>query len=377
MDSAVRQLSRFEARRAVEQLRSGLFDPHTVRLLTAGQARLEAAAEPGLAGATHHLCLCGAYGQGKSHALRFIQRVALDRNFAVSLVTLDPRETPFHRPHLVYRELVRSLVFPDGPEKLVPRWKAHAKRYIAEGVTPEGLIPDGVPKRLRLVLGALARPTLPLNATQRAQKQHRNYSPRAFPHSLRRALTGEVVPANRIRHALRYRQVPERGGSIAWQGAPSAVSAAGGLAQVFRDMGLAGWVVLFDEGESIAQVRAPSRRKSWRFLEHWIAQRWVGLLPVFAFTHDLLQSLEDDGHTQLHTALEVHQLGDLTAGEWNDLSHRLLHMHARAYAWRPAPKVMPALRERLARAEGGETRLVLKALVDELDLHDQMVPGEP
>jgi len=358
----------FEARRAVERLRSGLFDPLVVRLMTAGGERL--AAVGGFdESPPDHLCVCGAYGQGKSHSLQFLMDRALEHGYAASMVTLDPREIPFHRPRLVYRALLRGLRFPDGEQDFVRRWRAVvAERSPGD---PEALLPEGTPRGLRLELGALVRPTDALSPAQRAQKQHRNYNPRAFPHHLRRALAGEVVPVNRVRHALRYRQVPDRRGPLAWRGSAAMLARSRALARLLQDMGLKGWMTLFDEGESMAQVRSTSRRNAWEALSLW-TEPAPGLLPVFAFTEDLLQRMEEDGEGALRRRLKVYTLGDLSPADWRRLSGLLGHLHGRAYGWRPDPESGRAdLERRLAALGGVETRLALKALVDELDLQEQ------
>ncbi|MFW5966873.1 MAG: BREX system ATP-binding domain-containing protein [Persicimonas sp.] len=57
----------------------------------------------------------GDYGAGKTHLLELIAHRALADNFVVGRVVLDPRETPPSHPKRVYRELIRSLSYPDRP----------------------------------------------------------------------------------------------------------------------------------------------------------------------------------------------------------------------------------------------------------------------
>ena len=161
-----------------------------------------------------------------------------------------------------------------------------------------------------------------------------------------------------------------------WRGPEPVVQMTRALAALFQRMGMAGWVVLFDEAEAIAQVRAPSRRKAYDFLARWLAPDapTPGLFPVFAFTEDLLWRMEADDAPLRREQLTLHALGDLTDGEWAHLADRLVPLHARAFRWRPDPAAAGrALRARLGRAGGAETRLKLKALVDELDLQEQAI----
>ncbi len=57
----------------------------------------------------------GGYGAGKTHLLELIAHQALAANFVVARAVLDPEETAPSHPKRVYRELVRSLIYPDRP----------------------------------------------------------------------------------------------------------------------------------------------------------------------------------------------------------------------------------------------------------------------
>ncbi|SDU21037.1 BREX system ATP-binding domain-containing protein [Desulfobacula phenolica] len=87
-----------------------MFDLLGVRLLTTGETQLATAFDKGVkaidSDKSSHLCVCGAYGQGKSHSLNYIKQRALDQNFVVSYVNLDPRQVPFHDFKSVYRALM-------------------------------------------------------------------------------------------------------------------------------------------------------------------------------------------------------------------------------------------------------------------------------
>jgi hypothetical protein len=365
---------RFAARQAVERLRSGLFDPTAVRELTAGEERLRAAVEPALSGESPHLCVSGAYGQGKSHSLRWISELALQRGFAVSLITVDPREIPLHDARAVYRASMASLRLPgaEGPgsDALISRWVAFAREQPGP---PEELLPEGMPRLFRLVLGALARQTRPLTAEQRRQRQHRGYYSARFAPDLVRALQGHPLPMPRIRAALRYREVPDaKGGVLAWSGPEPLLAALRGLTWLLRALGLSGLAILFDEGESIVQTRPGSRQKSWKFLRELLLPEppVPGLVPVFAFTEELLWKMEEE--TSLtRGSLSLLRLVDLSPAEWQMLAERLVTLHGRAYGWRPGEEIPSLLQRRLLSMRGQETRPKLKALVDELDLLDQ------
>ena len=388
----------FTLRRAVERLREGLFDPLAVRLLTAREDQLKQAVEAGFraveAGQAPHLCICGAYGQGKSHSLTYIEEYARKANFVTSFINLDPREIPFHRFREVYRELMASLRLPDTDDTFSKTWRAWAQRQLRRpddlqnGVA--NLIPEDMPHLFRAVLAAMAQPTVSLTERQRKAKKHVRYRPREFPSLLSRALAGAVVPVYRLGHALKYRQVAfYRDASLVCRGDAPYVQMIRSLAGLFRQMGYRGWVLLFDEGEAVAQVSVPLRRKSYRLLHQlfYPDAPVQGLYPIFGFTDDFFQRVEDEDYNRMQIRgdeetpyfdrnyaeawrnVTRYELQDLSPKEWAALSEMLILLHACAYQWQPPEaQARPALQTRLADVQGHETRYKLKALVDELDL---------
>lgn len=59
----------------------------------------------------------GGYGTGKTHLLELIRERAAAQNFVTARVVLNPEETAPSHPKRVYRELVRSLEYPDQPTR--------------------------------------------------------------------------------------------------------------------------------------------------------------------------------------------------------------------------------------------------------------------
>jgi hypothetical protein len=388
----------FHLRRAIERLREGLFDPLAVRLLTAREDQLKQAVEAGFraveAGRAPHLCICGAYGQGKSHSLTYIQDQALKAGFAASLINLDPREIPFHDFRRVYRALLAQLCLPGGESSLLARWRAWAEPQLdAEGRVPEAALPAELPHLFRAVLAGIAQPTLPLSARQRQTRKHASYRPRAFPYLLSRALMGEQVPARPLGQALKYRQVRfYREAPLRCAGIEPYVQMVRGLGRLLVHLGCRGWVVLFDEGESIAQARVNARSRSYALLDRFFFPevRVRGLFPVFAFTGDFFRQVdaEDYGRVLVRDGKEFPcfakdyavawkkltrcELQDLSPQEWKTLGDKLLRLHARAYQWHPPEAALrQALARRLDQTQGQETRYRIKTLVDELDLAQQ------
>ena len=269
--------SDYQLRRALERLREGLFDPLAVRLLTAHREALDARLQHDLqrvaADEAVHLCVCGVYGQGKSHTLAYLQAHALEQGYAVSAINLDPREVPWHLPRQVYRALLSALTFPirqqddTPPRTLANAWidwaRSQTRASQDASAALVALLPTAMPHVFKAILVALAHPTQPLTPRQQKAKRYRDYRPAVFPWTLRRALSGESVPAAQLRPALKYRQVAfYRQASISLARHEVFLRMMMSLPQLFRHMGYKGWVLLFDEGEAIVQVRRPTRARA-------------------------------------------------------------------------------------------------------------------
>jgi hypothetical protein len=397
---ALGHVTAFQLRQVVERLRDGLFDPLGVQLLTAHESNLNRAFDQGVKALADnlpaHLCICGAYGQGKSHSLTYLHQRALKQGFVTSQINLDPREIPFYNFRQVYQALVAEIRFP-GMKKtsLATQWKAWAGEKDAETSKPgfPDLLPDEMPHMFKAVLVALARETVRLSKREKDLKKHAAFRPREFPYLLSRAVGGETVPVYRLRHALKYRQVPfYKDASLTCRGTGPYLRMVYGLARLFQRMGFKGWVVLFDEGESIVQTRITSRSKSYQILHRmFVSDPPVsGFYPVFAFTDDFFMKIQEEDYDQVRIRKEVeipcfdqnyaeawrdltvYRLHDLTLNEWKDLSEKLIVLHARAYGWQPPEtRTREELAGRLSETRDQEARLKLKALVDQLDLIHQ------
>jgi hypothetical protein len=384
----------FQLRRLLERLREGLYDPLAVRLLTADHAALDTWLQQTLWRAGDdtgaHLCVCGGYGQGKSHTLAYIQAQALQQGYVVSAINLDPREVPLHHFRQTYRALMRSLTFPptDGsdvaPRSFLDRWRtwlrAQPRTDVDPAVSLAAALPAAMPHPFKAAITALALPTLEVPLGQRILKQYRDYRPADFPWTLRRTLLGDIVPAARLRPALKYRQVSfYRQSTLALDSHESFVQMTLALPALFRRMGYRGWVLLFDEGEAMIQGSRPMRARAYRTLHRLLSPDapCPGLHPVFAFTPDFFQRLHEEdydlppferNYAEAWRHLNVHHLRGLSRAAWHDLGATLIALHAAAYHW-PADHahLMPVLTARLQTLPLHDPRTTLKTLVDELD----------
>lgn len=405
----VNTLDNFKLRRAVERLREGLFDPLGVRLLTTGETKLATVFDNGVkafdSDKSSHLCVCGAYGQGKSHSLNYIKQRALDQNFVVSYVNLDPRQVPFHDFKSVYRALMGAMEFPNGETSFVTVWKTRVAQWLAlpenSKKTLSDLIPREIPHRFRAVLAAMARKNMSLSPKKRKLKKHVRFKPREFSWILKNALMGKNIPAWRLRSVFYYRGVSfYKKQSLACNEQDHYPAMVRGMSKLFREIGFKGWVVLFDEGESIAQNRITCRSKSYAFLHDIFYPETParGLYPVFAFTPDFFTHLADEAYDRVKIKksagneissspeipyfkqnysrawenINIHTLQDLSLKEWEMLIHKLILIHAGAYGWNPPVALMQSqMSRKLSELPGVEARLKLKSLVNQLDFEQQ------
>ncbi len=161
---------------------------------------------------------------------------------------------------------------------------------------------------------------------------------------------------------------------------------------MFRNMGLKGWVLLFDEGESIAQRSIIQRRKSYEILHRFFfpSSSHPGLYPIFAFTDDFFLQVRAEDYDRITVRdeqeipyfalnygeawrqLRLHRLHNLSEPEWIDISGRLVLLHARAYGWKPPTDGIKQQMAAMVAAGSQEVRLKIKALVNQLDLQQQL-----
>ena len=60
----------------------------------------------------HATVVRGAYGQGKTFALRVLEDMAVEKGFVVARTEVDATEIQLHKPYHVYRDLIRHLRIP-------------------------------------------------------------------------------------------------------------------------------------------------------------------------------------------------------------------------------------------------------------------------
>ena len=370
----------FPIRRAIERLRDGLFDAVAVDRLTVQEERIKKKFSQGLkdleCGSSGHLCICGSYGQGKSHTINYLNRRALSEGYATSVVQLDLREVPLHNFPIVYRFIMENLSLPDGL-KLTKVWKQSVEKTSLE-------VLDAMPHRFQTILKAMLKQNKQLSAKEKSLKKHANYRPREFGYWLEKALMGHNIPITNLKNALKYREVEGyRDKSLICRGNAPYVQMMQSLGMLLKSMGYKGLLLFFDEAESIAQVRLSSRIKSYEILDQFF-QTNNSVYPIFAFTDDFFdrvdsEPFEDDeqifskNYAKAWQNVTIIRLQDFSSQEWELLLDRLIPLYAQAYQVDVPSQTKIMLQNLLENIKTQETRFKLKALVNQLDVKTQQV----
>lgn len=375
-------MERFSLRRAVERLRDGLFDREAVSRLTVEEEQIKNHFSTGLkaleGGKADHLCICGSYGQGKSHTLTYLNQWALSQGFATSIVPLDIREVPFHQFSAVYQSLMERLSLPDG-KKFTEAWRNWAEKGSL------GFL-EAMPHRFKMILTAMLNKNKQLSPKEMSLKQHCDYQPKEYEYWLEEALMGHDIPLAHLKSACKYREVEGfRDQSLLCRGNDSYFQMVQSLGKVLHEMGYKGLLLFFDEAESITQGRFTSRTKSYLILDQFFQSDDSYVFPIFAFTEDFFEQVKDEpydddewetfpkNYAEAWKGLNIVRLQNFSSKGWESLLDRLMHLYSEAYQIALPQQVKGSLLSLLNRVEAQETRFKLKALVNKLDIETQQV----
>ena len=370
----------FSLRRAVERLRDGLFDPVAVNQLTVEEDRIKSTFSKGLKalekGKSNHLCICGSYGQGKSHTITYLNQLALSQGYASGVVQLDLREVPFRQFSGVYRSLMEKLSLPDG-KKFTQAWKDWADKDSLE-------ILDSMPHRFKMILTAMLSKNIRLSQKESSLRKHQDYQPKEYGQWLEKALSGYDIPTTSLKSVFKYREVEGyRDQSLICRGNDPHFQMIQSLGTLLKKMGYKGLLLFFDEAESIAQTRLDQRAKGYHLLDSFF-QSSGSVYPIFAFTDDFFEKAKNEpydddrqifakNYAEAWVNINILRLQDFSSQGWESLLDRLMKLYSQAYQIELPPQVKGSLQALLVRIETQETRFKLKALVNKLDTETQHI----
>ncbi len=423
-ENILNTISNFQLRQAVERLREGLFDPLGVKILTTGESTIQKHFETQTENLQNlrpaHLCVCGAYGQGKSHTLNYIRQRALEENYIVSSINLDPREVPLHNLKQLYRSIMENLTFPNNiavansdnkgiinkkynNNSFADIWKQSVKTWLLipknRGRNVVDMIPEEIPHRFKAILTAMAQQTESIPNGKSTLKKYAGFKPKDFPWILLNAFMGKDIPLPLLRNALKYRQVSfYNQESLTCRDLNIYLEAIKGYGSLFQTMGYKGFVLLFDEAESIMLSTIRNRSKSYCVLHDIFCPKKAakGFLPVFAFTDDFFTYLKNEdferttnikqqqevqikeipifpiNYSNEWNNINIYKLRNLTSKEWHDIILKLIEIHALAYSWKPdVDAAAKLISSKLLKQSDAESRMKLKLIVNILDIEQQ------
>jgi hypothetical protein len=352
-------VSRVQARRAIEALRAGVPNHDAVLALGGGQPRIEArfrallerAADDIAQGTqTPGLLVAGDFGTGKSHLLEALEQLALRENFVCSKVVVS-KETPLHDPDKLYRAAIRAAV--------VPGRRGSALTEIGFGLKFDG-------QAYRDLAAWAAQPSSGLGSRFPASlfvfERTRDEEVRD---RIIASWSGDPIDTRQLRGWLRDHgeAATYRLERIGKKDLP--LQQFSFTSRLIAAAGFAGWVLLVDELELIAQYAFKSRARAYAGLARWSGrlrgQRCPGLVSLFAITQDFatlvlhqrndleripgrLRATDNEADSAIADGAEVGMrlierdrlpLSPPDLRGLDRLRERLRQLHGRAYDWQP------------------------------------------
>lgn len=273
-------MNTIESRRAVESLRSGVPSASAVRVLGCGQPRLELGFREMLDGdrAGSGLVVRGGFGEGKSHLLTCLDRVALDAGYASSRIVIS-KEIPLSDPAKLLAAAAENLR--TGSD--LARGLDEIKDRLIRARNTDALAEF----RLELESSGRFDSRFPATLTLLESAQDEELHDRIL-----RFWSGDKLEVSTIRRPLRelgqaasYPLAPIKVKDLAIQRMmfiPSLVKAAG-----FR-----GWVLFVDEVELIGRYSRLGRARAYAELARLMGNV-PGLTAVAAVTSDFAAEVLD------------------------------------------------------------------------------------
>ena len=287
--------------------------------------------------------LWGQYGQGKTHALTAIEHTALDRNFAVSRISLS-REISLHNLFNFYSQIAPRVKTPDSTLEGI--------QHYLNRIQPSELKEAGIPED-----GRYENP-LPAYVFE-----NYFYSEGEDKEKLYADLTGVRLPVseiNRIHRSTRGQPLPK----LHFKVTEHSKAYFGVLADALSLCGFEGWVILIDEVELIGRLGKLSRLKAYKNLS-WLLN-WGGNMkyPIYTVAaaatrlqDDLWYGKKDDDRSMIpelaeqkfgdeakkemqnffEKAVDANSLKILPADEKDlvSLLRSIGRLHSEAYDWSP------------------------------------------
>lgn len=335
----------FNARHVIEALRSGVpsravgeyFSEARPAMLRRIQERMEAVRETGRSGG---MIFTGRYGEGKTHLLNTAFNMASAENMVVSFVSLG-KETPVDKPYLLYPKIVANTYLPGAAQ---PGFRQKLED-LTQGSSISGELLAYAAKELET-----DKLYFLLKAFLGTQEEDERYAFLAD-------LEGDFTTGQTIKRS--YRRIT---GAVAKFNQNFSKTKHGFdyfcfLSHLFRQLGYAGWALLFDEAELIGGMGKKARAKSYVEIQRFLrpSPKLEGVFSLFAFSssyvEDVIDKKKEEENVQttyaedpdaltaatatVNAILNAPELAPLTKEEILQVLLSIQEFHGRAYGWTP------------------------------------------
>jgi len=345
---------RVVAIRAVEALRCGVPNGAAVSLLGCNQPEVHARFTDALSSAKSlrgkdkqapGLVIQGGFGAGKSHTLRYLEKLALEQGFVCSKFSIS-KETPLYDPVKVCREALYTAILPDrrgaALQEVISKLDFRAQAFAEFARWTKTCACSHLVATLYLL-------------------QHAR-SDRELVERITRFWSGEAMGVQEIRHYLAA--IPNAPGYSfpTTRARDLALEKLRFAAHLMPAAGYPGWVILFDEVELVGCYGLLQRAKSYAEIARFLGRltpAMPGVLAVFAVTDDFASAvLYGKGDHKTISAMDrvgyrdgiaasdavagmeairrhAISLRQPTAAELKQTLERVRELYANAYDWQP------------------------------------------
>ena len=296
----------FESRHMIEALRSGV--PSRAVGAFFNQAREDQVAlfeseldSIILTGQSSGRIFTGRYGEGKTHMLSTVRSLAEQKNMVVSMVSISV-ETPPSNLAVIYRKAMEQTYLPNS---LQPGILSLLDRIPAGGSTAQSAL-------------AYARDCLSSDKLYYVFKAFLNTKDDDLRYMLQSDLEGTFAPFASVRKA--FNGCVEGESLTTYQRkflkTRNTFDYFLFMAHLFRELGYAGWVILFDEAELMGSFGRKTRIKAYSNLHDFLfPEKLEAVYSLFAFSASYRQDVivGKDEYTYLGTVEDPVQKECVTA----------------------------------------------------------------
>ena len=365
----------FHAMHVIEALRSGVpsravgayFSDARPGMLNRIRSRMEAVRDSGKSGG---MVFRGSYGEGKTHMLNTVFSMASEANMVVSYVSLG-KETPMNMPHLLYARLIANTYLP-GTEQ--PGFRRKLEE-MAPGSGAAGEL---------LAYAATGLETNKIYHVLRAMWETQDEEERE---QFLADLEGDFVSVAQVKRVFRrvtgrpsqfnqnFTKTKHCGDYFAF------------MSTLFRKIGYAGWVILFDEAELIGRLGKKARAKSYAAMQRFLRPpaELEAVFSLFAFSTSFTDEVIDKKHefenaeavfaedpaalkaakATLNDVIASPELALLSKQEILRVLESIQAFHGMAYDWKP--QIEPETLYNSTEGAGYLLRTRIRAAIELLD----------